>query len=355
MRGLLQNQTRPFLVVLIFSLLTLQGHAHHGANTNPELYLAENLVELDGEITRILWRNPHPRLMIKVVDDNGKTTQWELELSGSLHNWTSDGIDGSEFKVGDRVKAAGAVSRRNAKSMGLVHLLLPSGEELLRDRNRELRWSDVRLGSNAVASRPDPEAVRAAEESADGIFRVWGRRTSPRPRADQYVDVLTETGHETLARYYAPRDNPDFECRTGMPHHMFDPLPMEITDAGDRIIIETLEYNVKRVIYLTNDRPDPLPSNVGYSVGRWEGNTLIVNTTHVDWPYFDPFGTPQSNQVSYIETFQVAEDESQLNYSIVATDPVMFSEPLRLERAWLWQPGTEMFEFDCVPEWEDTE
>ena len=349
--------TRSLVVVCMLGLgAPWSTNAHHGANTNPELYLAENLVELDGELSRILWRNPHPRLMLTVVDENGDTAEWELEMSGSVNSWAYSGVDREFFQVGDRVKAAGVVSRRDDNSIGVVHLLLPSGEEIVSGRNRELRWSDVRFAAAGSADRnnPDPEAVRRAEESAYGIFRVWGQRTSPRPLAEQYAGSLSEVGRETFAGYYGPRDNPDYECRTGMPHHMFDPLPMEITDGGDRVIIETLEYNVQRVIYLTEYRPEPSPSNVGYSVGRWEDDTLVVETSNVDWPYLDPFGTPQSNQVSYIETFRVADDGSQLDYTIVVTDPVMFTEPIRLERAWRWQPGTEMYEFDCVPEWEST-
>lgn len=344
-------------LILSFGLPFSAG-AHHGANTNPELYIAENLVELEGEISRVLWRNPHPRLKMTVVDDNGDSTEWELELAGSLQSYARAKINRDFFSVGDRVKAAGVVSRRDAKSIGVVNLLLPGGDELV-SGNRPLRWSQNRFGGSTSAGMgaapPSPAAVAAAEASADGIFRVWGRRTSRRPAAQQYAGSLSETGRQTFAQYDAPRDNPDYDCRTGMPHHMFDPLPMEITDGGDRIIIETLEYNVKRVIYLSDDRPVPTRSNVGYSVGRWEDGTLIVETTHVDWKYFDPFGTPQSNQVSFVETFRVADDDSQLNYSIVATDPLMFSEPIRLERAWRWQPGTEMFEFDCVPEWETAE
>jgi hypothetical protein len=342
----------------MFSLFVpVNASAHHGANTNPELYRAENLVELDGKISRVLWRNPHPRLKMIVVDENGDSAEWELEMFGSLQSWTRDGIDGDFFAVGDPVKAAGVISRRNANSIGVVHLLVPGGKEIVQG-NRAPRWSDVRLagGEGGAAGGPiDRDAAASAEASANGIFRVWGRRTGPRPRAEQYAGRLSEAGREAFTRYDPPRDNPDYECRTGMPHHMFDPLPMEITDGGDRVHIETLEYNVKRVIYLSDDRPEPTPTNVGYSMGRWEGDTLIVETKHVDWNYFDPFGTPQSDRVSFVETFRVADDDSRLDYSIVATDPVMFSEPIRLERAWLWQPGTEMFEFDCVPEWENVE
>lgn len=332
-------------------VLPVAAVGHHGSNSNPDLYLAENLLVLEGEISGILWRNPHPRLMLTVVDDDGAETDWELELPGSINGLIANGLDSDFVHVGESVRAAGVVSRRDPTSIGLLHLLLPSGEEYV-SGNRDNLWSDERLATRRDA--PDPAAVRAAEDSADGIFRVWGRRTSPRPVPEEYAGLLTERGRELAARYYGPRDNPEFECQTGIPTHMFDPVPMEITDGGDRIHIHTEEYNVRRVVYLTEDRPEPEPSNVGYSTGRWAGDTLVVETTHIDWPYFDPYGTPQSDRMSYVETFRVADDDSRLDYTIVATDPVIFSAPVELERAWRWQPGLQMVEnFDCVADWGD--
>ncbi len=333
--------------------LPVAAAGHHGSNSNPDLYLAENLLVLEGEISRILWRNPHPRLMLTVVGDDGVEADWELEMSGSVNGLIANGLDADFVRIGERVRAAGVVSRRDPSSIGLLHLLLPSGEEYV-SGNRENLWSDERVATRREA--PGPAAVRAAEESADGIFRVWGRRTSPRPVPEEYAGLLTEHGRELAAQYYGPRDNPEFECRTGIPTHMFDPVPMEITDGGDRIHIHTEEYNMRRVVYLTEDRPEPEPSNVGYSTGRWEGDTLVVETTHIDWPYFDPYGTPQSDRMSYVETFRVADDGSRLDYTIVATDPVTFTAPVELERAWRWQPGLRMVEdFDCVADWEDSD
>ena len=331
--------------------VSLPAVAHHGSNSNPVLYHAENLLELEGEISGVLWRNPHPRLMLTVVGEDGAEADWELEMSGSINGLIANGLDSDFVRVGERVRAAGVVSRRDPASIGLLHLLLPSGEEYVTG-NRDTLWSDERL---AARRQPlDPAAVRAAEESADGIFRVWGRRTSPRPVPEAYAGLLTEHGRELAAQFYAPRDNPELECRTGIPTHMFDPTPMEISDGGDRIHIHTEEYNVRRVVYLTDDRPEPEPSHVGYSVGRWEGDTLVVETAHIDWPYLDPYGTPQSDQMSYVETFRVADDDSRLDYTIVATDPVMFTAPVELERAWRWQPGLQMVEnFDCVADWGD--
>ena len=348
-----QPRSAATLTFIAGLVLPVAAAGHHGSNSNPDLYLAENLLVLEGEISRILWRNPHPRLMLTVVGDDGAQTDWELEMPGSINGLIANGLDEDFVRIGERVRAAGVVSRRDPTSIGLLHLLLPSGEEYV-SGNRENLWSEERVATRR--DTPSPAAVRAAEESADGIFRVWGPRTSPRPAPQKYAGLLTEHGQEMAARYYGPRDNPEFECQTGIPTHMFDPVPMEITDGGDRIHIHAEEYNMRRVVYLTEDRPEPEPSSVGYSTGRWEGDTLVVETTHIDWPYFDPYGTPQSDRMSYVETFRVADDGSRLDYTIVATDPVMFTDPVELERGWRWQPGLQMVEdFDCVADWDDSD
>jgi len=93
-------------------------------------------------------------------------------------------------------------------------------------------------------------------------------------------------------------------------------------------------------------------SSLGHSVGRWEGNTLIVDTSHVDWPYLDPYGTPQSDQVRYRETFSLSGAGDVLNYSITITDPTMFIEPLTFERARAWTAGVELVSYDCIAHWE---
>lgn len=355
MRNASSNKLQAAVIMVIFCLIP-SGlvFGHHGPNSNPALYLPENLVEFEGEVSGVLWRNPHPRVMITVVGDDGNEQEWELEFGGQQRSYLGDGIDGDYFKIGDRLRAAGVVSRRDPRSIGLLHLLLPNGNEIVEGR-RNPRWSDERIGRTFGTFEASDEEIRAAQEAADGIFRTWGNRIGGRPALNSYSGLLTERGREVAATFYAPTDNPELECRTGIPTFMFDPSFMELRNDGDSIYMELSEYNITRTIYMTDDRPQPTPSNVGYSVGRFEGDTLIVETSHIDWPYFDPYGTPQSNQMSYVETFTVADDDSQLNYTFVATDPIMFTEPVKLTRAWGWQPGREIPEFDCVADWEEEE
>ena len=338
---------------IVFCLVALYlgattAFAHHGSNSNPVLYLSENLLQLEGEVSRIFWRNPHPRIMMNVIDENGEEREWELEMGGSVNSYAAQGLDQSFLQVGDQIKAAGVVSRRDSSSIGLLNLLMPNGEEMVNGNNRDLLWSNERLALTRTSL--DPAAVRAAEESADGLFRVWGRRIGGRPAQNTYSHLFNEAAQARVEDYYAPTDNPELDCESGIPTNMFDPTPMEIINREDHIVIKTEEYDLERIVYMTDNRPEPTLSNVGYSYGEWDGETLVVYTSHIDWPTFDPYGTPQSHQMTFVERFSVAADDSQLNYEITATDPVYLNGSIQLQRGWMWQPGTELVPFDCAAE-----
>jgi hypothetical protein len=98
------------------------------------------------------------------------------------------------------------------------------------------------------------------------------------------------------------------------------------------------------------------PAGTMYMTSRFQfiqdSDTLVVTTTHIDWPYLDPYGTPQSADVQYLERFELSDDQTMLNYSLTATDPVMFTAPIIMERQRRWTPGVEIPPFNCVAEWE---
>ncbi|MGI9258054.1 MAG: DUF6152 family protein [Gammaproteobacteria bacterium] len=348
---------RLFTIAVLWSavgiLVSTNVLAHHGAVTNGALYLTDDFIELDGELTEVFWRNPHTRARLSVVDSDGEQTIWELELGPTPRTFEAREIYAEDF-IGP-VKAAGYRSRRNPESLGVVNLLLPNGQEYVVG-NRELLWSNTRMANtagNGVFGLGSANTAEA-ETTADGIFRAWGRFVPGAARIMQpseYARYLTPRARELAAEYDPVTQNPELDCRQGMPKTMTDPTPMAIVNDGERIVIRQYEYDIERIVYMSDENVEPQTSPLGHSVGRWEADVLVVATTHIDWPYLDQLGTPQSDQASYRETFALATQGDRLNYSITITDPIMLNEPFTIEWTRQWVPEIELEPYDCVVDW----
>ena len=346
---------KPFssIPVLLAVLVFAPALAHHGSHSNQLLYFADELVEFEGEVTEVFWRNPHARARLSVVDDAQNETIWELELAPGPQQLEAMGLN-PESLLGN-VKVAGHVSRRQPNALGVQNFLFPDGREYVQERGEEPRWSSERLDRRFAG--PDPTKIQAAEAAADGIFRMWdGGRIGGRPASiepDLLAQPPTERGRELIAAYDPLTDNGQLDCQQGMPDTMFAPWPMEIVNEGDLIRIDATQYNLQRIIHMTGEGTEPEASPVGHSVGRWDGGTLIVTTSHVDWPYYSNIGMPQSDQVRYSERFSVSDDGRTLNYSITVDDPAVFTRPFTMDRTRRAAPGVEIVPFNCVSDWRD--
>ena len=82
-------------------------------------------------------------------------------------------------------------------------------------------------------------------------------------------------------------------------------------------------------------------------LGRWEGETLVVTTTDIDWLWFDQSGIPQ-DQLHLVERFAPSADGRVLSYELTATDPAIFTEPVVLTRRWIYVPGEEIKLSECI-------
>ncbi len=120
-------------------------------------------------------------------------------------------------------------------------------------------------------------SVRAAEEDADGIFRVWSNS-----EPQQWTVARTETAEAASIAWDASSDDPRLRCiAPGMVDAMASPYPIELAQESDDIIVIRMEEwdGVRRIQMNTPDSTENfLPTPLGYSVGHWEGNTLVVST-----------------------------------------------------------------------------
>ena len=310
------------------SLLSTLVFSHHSV-----AYFSDEIRELEGVLTEIEWRNPHIGLVVEVATSAGDTEAWRLEAN-SIYNLLRSGITEDLFQIGDRLQVTGRMSVRQERVLLTNDVLLPSGEFVV-------LWNNGQYRDSRGAGSPDT----VAEDK--GIFRVW---SVPRPNGRSLHFPFTDSAIAARESWNM-LDNFALRCeQEGMPRIMINPHPFEFTDHGDEIALRTELYDIVRTIHMDGAAPGPdqASSHLGFSVGAWEGDDLVVTTTHIDWPYFDNIGTPQSEEVQIVERYSLSEDQSRLNYFITVTDPSAFREPATIEGQWL-ALGEALPVYDCQP------
>ncbi len=336
------------LGLLVCSLgLSAVASAHHSFGA---FYDMNGLVELEGEITSVFWRNPHIRFTIDVVDDSGAVASWDME-AGSVNTLQRFGISEEIISVGSSIRVAGPPSRHGLNTMFVVFVVPPGGDEVVLNPNLAARIQRPGAGPLPQELALNDEAVAEAEEAARSIFRVWTPRSRPNTGSGLHVWPLTETGQAARDSWDALSDDPALRCiPPGVPVAMDNPYPIDFSDRGDTIVMRLEEWDGVRVFHMNADASDEAQpaSHMGFSIGRWEGDTLIVTTADVDYPFFDDVGTPQSPNAEIVERFTLSEDNTRLDWQATVTDPVNFTEPVTLIGNWGWVPGEQIKPYECT-------
>jgi hypothetical protein len=337
----------------IFCLLvapTLASAHHSYAST----FNIEVLNEWEGEVTSVGWRNPHVVFELKGSDAQGQEVLYQVE-SHSLSIMRRMDIGSNILKVGDQVKVAGHPARHQNNAMFVINLLLPSGQEIVFDPWGEPRWGESVSSSNQWAA-----TEADAEDQQTGIFRVWSTSLVD-PDAFPFPEIfdpaltarypMTDEARAALEAFDPLTDIATLDCAPkGMPAAMEQPYPMEVSQLGDDIHILLEEYAALRVVHMNPDTiADEQPlSLLGYSVGHWEGGTLVVETSRVNFPHFNTIGIPQGLGATFVEQFIPSEDGKTLRYKLMVTDPINFTEPVELTKRWLALPGAKVEPYECV-------
>ena len=279
---------RSYLILIIL-LVSGSAIAHHAATGR---YAPDGFGEIEGEITDIFWRNPHVRFLISRAGDNGEVEEWEVEF-GSVNTLERIGVSRDLVSVGDRVSVYGRMGRDGLQAMFAGSIVMPNGEELPLQAGVERRYG---LTESAFReARAADSALRA------DIFRVWLPLERPNTGAGNTVYPLTQAGQAVLASWN-PENDPALRCiPPGLPTAMDNPYPIEFVDRGGVIELRLEEWDGLRTIYVEGEG-DPAQPRMGRSVGRWEGRSLVVETTDMDWRYVDDLGTPQSEDAVIEET-----------------------------------------------------
>ena len=146
-------------------------------------------------------------------------------------------------------------------------------------------------------------------------------------------------------------NDPNLGCLPeGMPRFMLSiPLPMEIFQTPTRVVIIREGVQVFRQIYLNRQHLRDLdPTYSGDSVGKWEGDTLVVDTIGLnDKTWVDNAGLPHSEAMHVIERIRRVDHDTLVD-DLTIEDPMTYTKPITAQRVWKLKPGWEIQEFVCT-------
>jgi hypothetical protein len=314
--------SRPLFLVACAasSLCTAIVHAHH----SPAAYDLTREVVVTGTVADIAWKNPHSYLTIETIGSDGAPYLQAVELDGPSAVQTS-GLTRDMLAPGTRVDVRAMANRRGAghivlgvdltTSDGAVYPLGPRGRSTARPAPEPAeslagRWAPTPTGFGALArdllAGPLTEAARAAQADIGGILdSAAGCTPYPQPLL-MALNVL----------------------------HTIELRP-------DVVTIDIDWMNASRTIHLDRDGhpPDVEPTPLGHSLGRWEGDTLVVETTG-----FAPhrqgitFGVPSGPRKRMTERLSLTEDRRHLRYEVILEDPDYLEQPVSVEQLWEHRP-----------------
>ena len=152
------------------------------------------------------------------------------------------------------------------------------------------------------------------------------------------------------AEHWIDRD-PELKCYLpGIPRAMYLPYPFEITQSTNKIHVAYAFAQTARTIHLDEVDPPPADMWMGHSVGRWEGDTLVVDVTSFnDRTWFDRAGNFHSDALHVVERFTLRSPDV-IWYEATIEDPNVFTRPWRIAMPLYRrvEPNMQLLEYRCT-------
>jgi len=329
--------------------------AHHGAGS---FELSKSVTFAGAKLTRIDLINPHSWLYFDVMSADGRVEHHRCEMR-SVHVLRRSGWTKDLFPVGQRITVEASPDRSDSTSCYLQTILFEDGTRMdrygqyvkapqggLKEVRGPLVVPKVQRPLRRATGEPNisgewaPEQVVMVDprgvggglvplstlnqykggERAGGGARRGGQPAGPRLYGGS---ELTELGEQAAAKF-TREDNPRFRCETTsiIFDWTFDGPVNRITQNKDTVVLEYGQFGLKRTIYMMPTHPpNTKPSRVGHSIGRWEGDVLVVDSIG-----FSPgvLNAPvrHSDKLHVTERFTLDPQKMTLTRNYVAEDPV---------------------------------
>jgi len=186
-------------------------------------------------------------------------------------------------------------------------------------------------------------------QDAPDMSGVW-LATTPRSIITANMPALTSQAQADIETF-DPLSDPNIRCvMPGFPRSGLIIYPFEIVQTDAMIVFLYESFGMIRRIYM-DDREPPAylpPSRVGYSLGHWEQNELVIETNSVAAGLLSGAGLRQYGDVTVTERYRLSEDGG-LEADVEITAPQTFANPWPRSFTWELDPEGMIFESVCDP------
>lgn len=342
---------RSAIVLACFGIAPL-ALAHHGAGT----FDRDSNVELTGIVTGVDFVNPHAWVYFDVTDERGNVESHRCEMRAATvlrrSGWSEE-----LFVPGEPITITGRGDRFDPNSCYLSTIefadgstaarygqLIPPEVQAPAVANRPIRLADGRpnLSGDWAPEQlvmTDPEGrggalvlLSTVDQFEPGEGRIGDPTLPGQGGARQYSTrnaQFTEAGAQAAEAFetYSPEFNPRMRCETTsvLFDWTFDGPVNRVTQSSDAITLQYGQLGFTRTIHMNQSThpADIEASRAGHSIGRWDGDVLVVDTIGFAPGVLSP-PILNSDQLHVVERFRLETDPVALSREYIATDPVYF-------------------------------
>ena len=235
--------------------------------------------------------------------------------------------------------------RAGALAFGIVHLALCIGEASAQPKpDLSGYWGPGRAGRI--------DQARVAQLPANTV--VLADAGAVEFPAGEYGGLKVKPAALEAAKRWKPTDDmiPSRACMPpSIVYTMQGPFPMEIFQGTEFIIIKLEYFDLVRIVFMnqTSHQADIPATKVGHSIGRWEGATLVVDTTRISESTITNNGLNHSDQAHVIERFWLSNDGKTLNALQEFEDPEVLENRGARFMAWDKVAGEHVLPYECDP------
>jgi len=212
------------------------------------------------------------------------------------------------------------------------------------------------ISAHAAAPSPLPNVLGVYAATPGGPGIVEGNEIPYQPWALEQRRKNFENRLKVNPRDVNGSGDPETKCYLpGVPRATYMPFPFQIVQSTDTILISYEFADAVRTIHMTKHEPSATDSWMGWSNGRWEGDTLVVDVTGlIEHSWLDRAGDFHSASLHVVERYTPVSPY-HLMYEATIEDPGVYTRPWKISFPLYrrLEKNVQLLEFKCVPFTED--